>query len=72
VQELTTFLPRFASSRTVNGEVAIIWLGAAVSPQILDDLWGVDDLQNLDTRMVRSSLFSLLRISSTSSYLVAF
>ncbi|KAL7416970.1 hypothetical protein BDY24DRAFT_426217 [Mrakia frigida] len=35
----------------INGEVAIIWLGAAISPQILDDLWGVDDLQNLDTRM---------------------
>jgi len=34
-----------------NGELAILWLGAAVSPQILQDLYGVDELDQLDTRM---------------------
>lgn len=36
-----------------NGETAILWLGAAVSPALLQDLYGVDDLQELDNRMVR-------------------
>ncbi|WVR08759.1 hypothetical protein IAU60_005817 [Kwoniella sp. DSM 27419] len=36
-----------------NGEVAMIWLGAAVNPQIIDDLYGVDNLQSLDPRMTR-------------------
>ncbi|CED84222.1 transport protein sec24 [Phaffia rhodozyma] len=35
----------------VNGEVAMLWLGAYVSPHLLNDLWGVDDLQDLDARM---------------------
>ena len=35
-----------------NGETAILWLGNAVSPQILQDLYGVDDAKDLDTRMV--------------------
>jgi protein transport protein SEC24 len=34
----------------------MLWLGAAVSPQILDDLWGVDALEDIDTRMVRAHL----------------
>jgi protein transport protein SEC24 len=32
----------------------MLWLGAAVSPQILDDLWGVDSLEDVDLRMVSS------------------
>jgi hypothetical protein len=44
----------------VNGEVAILWLGASVSPQILNDLFGVDDLADLDARMVRLFLLLLL------------
>ncbi|GAA5991303.1 hypothetical protein JCM11641_002817 [Rhodosporidiobolus odoratus] len=40
-----------------NGERAILWLGQAVSPQILQDLYGVENLDELDTRM--SSLPSL-------------
>ena len=36
----------------VNGETAILWLGAGVSPQILQDLYGVDDLNEIDKRMV--------------------
>ncbi|GAA6050283.1 hypothetical protein JCM3770_002770 [Rhodotorula araucariae] len=34
-----------------NGEKAFLWLGAAVSPQILQDLYGVENLDELDTRM---------------------
>ncbi|KAK8850698.1 hypothetical protein IAR55_004618 [Kwoniella newhampshirensis] len=37
----------------VNGEIAMIWFGAAVSPQIVDDLYGVENLQDLDVRMTR-------------------
>lgn len=37
---------------TVNGETAILWLGAGVSPQILQDLYGVGDLNEIDKRMV--------------------
>jgi protein transport protein SEC24 len=36
-----------------NGERAILWLGQGVSPQILQDLYGVENLDELDTRMVR-------------------
>lgn len=35
-----------------NGDIAILWLGNAVSPQILRDLYGVDTLEELNTRMV--------------------
>ena len=34
----------------------MLWLGAAVSPQILDDLWEVDALEDIDTRMVSAHL----------------
>ena len=30
----------------------MIWLGAAVSPQIVDDLYGTETIDELDTRMV--------------------
>jgi protein transport protein SEC24 len=30
----------------------MIWLGGAVSPQIVDDLWGTDNVEELDVRMV--------------------
>ena len=36
-----------------NGEIAFLWLGAAVSPQILNDLYGVENLDEIDTRIVR-------------------
>lgn len=35
-----------------NGEIALVWLGSAVSPQVLDDLYGVENLDELDVRMV--------------------
>jgi protein transport protein SEC24 len=37
----------------------MIWLGGAVSPQIIDDLWGVENVEELDIRMVRFSSFVL-------------
>jgi protein transport protein SEC24 len=30
----------------------MLWSGGAVSPQILDDLYGVDSIEDLDVRMV--------------------
>ncbi|WVF67842.1 hypothetical protein IAT40_002603 [Kwoniella sp. CBS 6097] len=36
-----------------NGEVAMVWFGGAVNPQIVDDLFGVDNLQDIDVRMTR-------------------
>lgn len=36
-----------------NGEIAMIWFGSAVSPQIIDDLYGVESAVELDIRMVR-------------------
>jgi hypothetical protein len=35
-----------------NGERAILWLGQAVSPQLLRDLYDVDSLDELDPRKV--------------------
>lgn len=35
-----------------NGERAILWLGSAVSPQLLRDLYDVDSLDELDPRKV--------------------
>lgn len=40
----------------VNGEVAMIWLGHAVSPQIINDLYAVENLEELDIRIVRFEL----------------
>ncbi|GAA5909830.1 hypothetical protein JCM6882_002689, partial [Rhodosporidiobolus microsporus] len=34
-----------------NGERAILWLGQGISPQILQDIYGVENLDELDTRM---------------------
>ncbi|EIW66261.1 hypothetical protein TREMEDRAFT_35099 [Tremella mesenterica DSM 1558] len=36
-----------------NGESAMIWFGASVSPQIIDDLYAVEALEELDPRMTR-------------------
>ncbi|BGP15597.1 hypothetical protein JCM10213_004114 [Rhodosporidiobolus nylandii] len=36
-----------------NGERAILWLGQGVSPQILQDLYAVENLDELDTRMTQ-------------------
>ena len=34
-----------------NGEWCLLWLGAAVSPRLLEDLYGVSSLDELDPRM---------------------
>lgn len=36
-----------------NGELMMIWIGGSVSPQVLIDLFGVDDINNVNPRMVR-------------------
>ena len=38
---------------TDNEEYMIFWVGSAVSPQLLNDLFGVDDVTAIDTHMVR-------------------
>lgn len=38
---------------TANGEAVMLWFGGAVSPQILDDIYGVEALEELDVRMTR-------------------
>ena len=43
------------TSPAANGEVAMIWFGGGVSPQIVDDLYGVESVDELDIRMVRVS-----------------
>ena len=44
-----------------NGEIAMIWLGGGVSPQIIDDLYGVESLEELDTRIVRQGRIPVSR-----------
>jgi len=36
-----------------NGELMMIWVGGSVSPQVLIDLFGVDDINNVNPRTVR-------------------
>jgi len=36
-----------------NGEVMMIWIGNSVSPQVLLGLFGVDDINNVDPKIVR-------------------
>lgn len=38
---------------TDNGEETIMWLGGSVSPQILLDLFGVEDWEELGPAVVR-------------------
>ena len=41
-----------------NGEVVMIWFGSAVSPQIIDDLYGVENADELDVRMVSPQVYT--------------
>lgn len=34
-----------------NGEICLLWLGSNVSPKLLEDLYGVNSLEELDPRM---------------------
>ena len=35
-----------------NGEAMIIWVGSGASPQLLVDLFDVDDIKQINTQMV--------------------
>ena len=35
-----------------NDEIVVFWIGSGASPQLLQDLFGVDDFMSIDTRMV--------------------
>lgn len=43
-----------------NGEMCILWIGSAVNPRFLEDLYAVSRLDELDSRMV-----SLISVSSS-------
>jgi protein transport protein SEC24 len=46
----------------VNGEVAMLWLGHALSPQIINDLYAVENLDDLDIRIVGILSMAFLRL----------
>ncbi len=51
-----TFVPAHGRTRCIpleNGEMCILWLGANVNPRLLEDLYGVDSLEEIDARMTR-------------------
>ena len=35
-----------------NDEMVVFWIGSGASPQLLRDLFGVDDYMSIDRRMV--------------------
>ena len=41
-----------ADACPANGEIAMIWFGGGVNPQVVDDLYGVETVDELDVRMV--------------------
>jgi protein transport protein SEC24 len=41
-----------------NEEMSIFWVGLAASPQQIQDLFGVDDIQHLTTNLVILRLIS--------------
>jgi hypothetical protein len=48
----------FSDHTTDNEELQVIWIGQSASPQLLLDLLGVDDIFNVDVRIVRVPIFS--------------
>ena len=46
-----------------NEEVMIFWVGGSVSPKLLQDLFGVDDINALNPHLVNILILLLLRAS---------
>jgi protein transport protein SEC24 len=40
-----------------NGEVMIIWVGSSAAPQLLTDLFGIDDIMNINPYLVSPKSF---------------
>ncbi|KDE04517.1 hypothetical protein MVLG_05083 [Microbotryum lychnidis-dioicae p1A1 Lamole] len=55
-----------------NGDFVILWIGAAVSPQILQDLYGADSLEELDTRMTSLPVLPTLLSTQVRNILALF
>jgi len=50
-----------------SGEAMMIWVGNSVSPQVLLDLFGVEDIHNVDPKMVRMSCGSHFELNLRSA-----
>lgn len=50
----------WVSNTTDNEELQVLWIGQSVSPQLLLDLLGVDDIFKVDIRIVRVPFFFFL------------
>jgi protein transport protein SEC24 len=47
------------SATADNEELQVLWVGQSASPQLLLDLFGVDDIFKVDVRIVRVPFFSI-------------
>jgi hypothetical protein len=59
------------SNTTDNEELQVLWIGQSVSPQLLLDLLGVDDIFKVDIRIVRVPFFFLQTVKYFSRQLKA-
>lgn len=50
-----------------NEEAQILWLGSVTSPQLLSDLFGVEDVHSINTQMVRRAVLTIAGMADTDS-----
>lgn len=48
-----------------NEEAQILWLGSVTSPQLLSDLFGVEDVHSINTQMVRRAVLTIAGMADT-------